>query len=154
MITQDKKTTAATRTMQRFCYFAIYALLALPAALTAGSAASERDYLIALYEHLHKHPELSFQEQETSARIAHELEMAGFRVTTGELNRLLARAVQANAPKPDRGRREVRILFGSQIGTAPPTFALSVNQPVDLHFSYRRYLENRIRKAFGFEEIQ
>lgn len=69
--------------MQRFCYFAIYALLALPVALSAGSTASERDYLIALYVHLHKHPELSFQEQETSARMALELEHAGFQVTTG-----------------------------------------------------------------------
>jgi len=73
------------------------------------------------------------------------------RVTTGELNRLLARATAAQAPKADKGSKPVRILFGSQIGTAPPTFALSVNQPVDLHFSYRRYLENRIREAFGFE---
>jgi len=69
--------------MHRFCYFAIYALLTLPAALRAGSTASEGDYLIALYEHLHEHPELSFQEQETSARIALELERAGFQVTTG-----------------------------------------------------------------------
>ena len=45
----------------------------------------------------------------------------------------------------------MKILFGSQIGTAPPTFALSINQPGDLHFSYLRYLENRIREAFGFE---
>jgi GTP-binding protein len=74
-----------------------------------------------------------------------------FRVTTGELNRLLARATQAHTPKPDKGSRNLRILFGSQIGTAPPTFALSVNQPVGLHFSYKRYLENRIREAFGFE---
>jgi GTP-binding protein len=73
------------------------------------------------------------------------------RVTTGELNRLLARATQAHGPKPERGDRPVRILFGSQIGTAPPTFALSLNQAVDLHFSYKRYLENRIREAFGFE---
>jgi GTP-binding protein len=73
------------------------------------------------------------------------------RVTTGELNRLLAKATAAQAPKADKGTRPVRILFGSQIGTSPPTFALSVNQPVDLHFSYRRYLENRIRAAFGFE---
>lgn len=51
--------------------------------LPAGSTASEGDYLIALHEHLHKHPDLSFQEQETSARIAHELERAGFQVTTG-----------------------------------------------------------------------
>jgi GTP-binding protein len=73
------------------------------------------------------------------------------RVTTGELNRLLAQATAAHAPKADKGSRPVRILYGSQIGTAPPTFALSVNQPVDLHFSYKRYLENRIREAFGFE---
>jgi GTP-binding protein len=73
------------------------------------------------------------------------------RVTTGELNRLLAKAAEAYAPKADKGNLPVRILFGSQIGTAPPTFAVSINHPVDLHFSYRRYLENRIREAFGFE---
>jgi len=73
------------------------------------------------------------------------------RVTTGELNRLLASAAAAFPPKADKGDQPVRILFGSQIGTAPPTFALSINHPVDLHFSYRRYLENRIREAFGFE---
>ncbi len=75
----------------------------------------------------------------------------GARVTTGELNRLLARAAEAYAPKADKGNAPVRILYGSQIGTAPPTFAVSINHPVDLHFSYRRYLENRIREAFGFE---
>jgi GTP-binding protein len=45
----------------------------------------------------------------------------------------------------------VKILFASQIGVAPPTFAISINHPVDLHFSYKRYLENGIREAFGFE---
>jgi GTP-binding protein len=73
------------------------------------------------------------------------------RVTTGEFNRMLARATAAHAPRGDRGGRNVRILFGSQIGIAPPTFALSLSQPVGLHFSYQRYLENRIRQAFGFE---
>ncbi len=75
----------------------------------------------------------------------------GARVTTGELNRLLAKATESHAPKADKGGQPVRILYGSQIGTAPPTFAISINHPVDLHFSYRRYLENRIREAFGFE---
>jgi GTP-binding protein len=75
----------------------------------------------------------------------------GARVTTGELNRLLAKAAEQHAPKADKGGLPVHILFGSQIGTAPPTFAISINHPVDLHFSYRRYLENRIREAFGFE---
>jgi GTP-binding protein len=73
------------------------------------------------------------------------------RVTTGELNRLLARAAERYAPKADKGNQPVKILYGSQIGTAPPTFAVSINHPVDLHFSYRRYLENQIREAFGFE---
>jgi GTPase len=72
------------------------------------------------------------------------------RVTTGELNRLLAKASEAYAPKAEKGGQPVRILYGSQIGIAPPTFAISINHPVDLHFSYRRYLENRIREAFGF----
>jgi GTP-binding protein len=75
----------------------------------------------------------------------------GARVTTGELNRLLAKASKGYAPKADKGGQPVRILYGSQIGIAPPTFAISLNHPVDLHFSYRRYLENRIREAFGFE---
>ncbi len=58
---------------------------------------------------------------------------------------------QAYAPKAAKGNQPVRILFGTQIGVAPPTFVLSLNHPVDLHFSYKRYLENQIREAFGFE---
>jgi GTPase len=73
------------------------------------------------------------------------------RVTTGELNRMLAAATARHAPRAAKGDKQVRILFASQIGVAPPTFAISINHPVDLHFSYRRYLENEIRGAFGFE---
>ncbi len=73
------------------------------------------------------------------------------RVTTGQLNRVLARAAQAYAPKAAKGGQPVTILYGAQIGMAPPTFLISLNHPVDLHFSYKRYLENQIRKAFGFE---
>jgi GTP-binding protein len=73
------------------------------------------------------------------------------RVTTGQLNRVLARAAQAYAPKASKGGQPVTILYAAQIGTAPPTFLISLNHPVDLHFSYKRYLENQIRKDFGFE---
>jgi len=73
------------------------------------------------------------------------------RVTTGELNRLLARAATEFAPKAAKGGHPVRILYGTQVGTAPPTFVLSLSHPVDLHFSYKRYLENQIRAGFGFE---
>src|SRR4029453_17241686 len=60
------------------------------------------------------------------------------RITTGQLNRVLARAAQAYAPKAARGNAAVKILYGTQIGVAPPTFALSLNHPEDLHFSYKR----------------
>jgi len=73
------------------------------------------------------------------------------RVTTGELNRLLGTAARKYAPKAEKGSGDVKILFGTQVGVAPPTFVISLNRPVDLHFSYRRYLENQIREAFGFE---
>jgi GTP-binding protein len=69
------------------------------------------------------------------------------RVTTGQLNRFLAESAQRFPPKAMKGNQPVKILFGTQIGVAPPTFALSLNHPVDLHFSYRRYLENQLRET-------
>jgi GTPase len=73
------------------------------------------------------------------------------RVSTGQLNRLLGAAAQANAPKAAKGHHPVRILYATQVGLSPPTFILSLSHPVDLHFSYKRYLENQIRAEFGFE---
>jgi GTP-binding protein len=72
------------------------------------------------------------------------------RVATGPLNRLVAQAV-AEHPPASRGKHPVKVLFASQVGVVPPTFALKLSQPVTLHFSYVRYLENRLREAFGFE---
>ena len=72
------------------------------------------------------------------------------RIATGPLNRLLARATAAHAPKAAKGNHAVKLLFGTQIGVDPPTFVLSINHPVDLHFSYKRYLENQLREEFDF----
>ena len=73
------------------------------------------------------------------------------RVTTGQLNRVLARAAQNYAPKGAKGNATIKILYATQIGVAPPTFALSLSHPGDLHFSYKRYLENQLRAEFSFE---
>ncbi len=73
------------------------------------------------------------------------------RVSTGVLNRVVGKAVVAHAPRAARGGSTISILYAAQIGTSPPTFSLSLNRAGDLHFSYRRYLENRLRDAFGFE---
>jgi GTP-binding protein len=73
------------------------------------------------------------------------------RVTTGQLNRVLARATQGYAPKAAKGNATLKILYATQVGVAPPTFVLSLNHAVDLHFSYKRYLENQLRSEFSFE---
>ena len=54
-------------------------------------------------------------------------------------------------PPASRSRREVRILYGAQTGTAPPSFVLFTNVASELHFSYERFLVNQLRDEFGFE---
>jgi GTP-binding protein len=71
------------------------------------------------------------------------------RVPTGELNRLIMDAVRAHPPSHVRNRLP-KIFYATQVGVAPPTFVAFVNDPELIHFSYRRYLENRIRDAYGF----
>ena len=71
------------------------------------------------------------------------------RIDPGRLNDLILNAIAEHAPPSRRGRR-LRIYRVSQIDVAPPTFALVVNDPKLMHFSYKRYLENRIRAAFSF----
>jgi GTP-binding protein len=71
------------------------------------------------------------------------------RVPTPELNRFLAE-VTASHPVPSPGKRAVRILYAAQVGVAPPTFALFTNVATELHFSYERFLKNRLREKFGF----
>jgi GTP-binding protein len=71
------------------------------------------------------------------------------RVPTGELNRLVMDAVRAHPPSHVRNRLP-KIYYATQVGVAPPTFVVFVNDPSLVHFSYRRYLENRIRDEYGF----
>lgn len=71
------------------------------------------------------------------------------RIPTGELNDTLQRALVEHAPASVQGRK-LKIYYASQVGVAPPTFALSVNDPALVHFSYQRYLENRIRAIYAF----
>jgi GTP-binding protein len=71
------------------------------------------------------------------------------RVPTGDLNRVVADAVREHPPSHVRNRLG-KILYATQAAVAPPTFVIFVNEPELIHFSYRRYLENRIRDAYGF----
>jgi GTPase len=71
------------------------------------------------------------------------------RVPTGELNRLIMDAVRAHPPSHVRNRLP-KIFYATQVGVAPPTFVIFVNDPEIVHFSYKRYLENQIREKYGF----
>jgi GTPase len=72
------------------------------------------------------------------------------RVPTSELNRFV-QAVTAVHPPASPGRREVRILYAAQTGVAPPTFVFFTNVATSFHFSYERFLANRLRESFGLE---
>jgi GTP-binding protein len=75
-------------------------------------------------------------------------EARNIRVPTGELNRFL-KAVTAVHPPVSPGRKHVRILYAAQTGVAPPTFVFFTNVATEFHFSYERFLANRLRESFG-----
>ena len=72
------------------------------------------------------------------------------RVSTGELNRLVREWIERTPPPIVHGRRS-KIRYATQAGVAPPTFVFFASDPAAVHFSYRRYLENRLREAYGFQ---
>lgn len=72
------------------------------------------------------------------------------RITTGKLNNLIEDAVMMRQPPSDKGKR-LKIYYAAQIGVAPPLFSFNINSRELMHFSYARYLENRLREAYDFE---
>jgi GTP-binding protein len=93
----------------------------------------------------------------TKQRIGKLPEMVSFvaeqqshRVATSVLNDVIIRATELNPPPTDKGKR-MKIYYSTQAGIRPPHFIFFVNDPELMHFSYLRYLENQIRKNFGFE---
>jgi len=98
-----------------------------------------------------------FISAKTGQRVTQVLESATLasesnarRITTGVLNEVINEALTLTPPPSVKGRR-LRVYYASQIRTNPPTFAMSCNDPTLVSDHYRRYLENKIREAFGFE---
>lgn len=77
-------------------------------------------------------------------------ESHAMRVQTPVLNDIISDAVAINPPPSDKGKR-LKIKYATQVAVKPPTFVLFVNDPELMHFSYERYLENKIRDSFHFE---
>lgn len=100
--------------------------------------------------------EIMFISAKTGQRVQNVYEMIdmviennAMRVATGVLNEIVAEAVAMQQPPTDKGKR-LKIYYVTQVSVKPPTFVIFVNDRELAHFSYVRYLENRIRDAFGF----
>ena len=74
---------------------------------------------------------------------------ASLRIETGTLNQIMAEAVALQQPPSDKGRR-LKLFYITQVSVKPPSFVIFVNDRQLMHFSYTRYIENKIREAFGF----
>lgn len=77
------------------------------------------------------------------------IENQNIRIGTGVLNEIVSEAVSLQQPPTDKGRR-LKIFYATQVSVKPPTFVIFVNDKKLMHYSYVRYLENKIREAFGF----
>lgn len=77
------------------------------------------------------------------------IENQTLRIATGVLNEIMAEAVAMQQPPSDKGKR-LKLYYITQVAVKPPTFVIFVNDKELMHFSYTRYLENKIREAFGF----
>ena len=82
--------------------------------------------------------------------INHVAEQNAMRISTSILNQVINEAIAVVQPPSDKGKR-LKILYGTQASTKPPTFVIFVNNKELFHFSYERYLVNQIRKEFGLE---
>ncbi|MFW5632568.1 MAG: ribosome biogenesis GTPase Der, partial [Acetivibrio ethanolgignens] len=77
------------------------------------------------------------------------IQFQNLRVATGVLNEIITEAVAMQQPPSDKGKR-LKIFYCTQVAVTPPSCVIFVNDKELMHFSYTRYLENRIREAFGF----
>ena len=100
--------------------------------------------------------ELVFISAVTGQRMANLFDMVdlvcqnqNLRVATGVLNEIISEAVALQQPPSDKGKR-LKLFYITQVAVKPPTFVIFVNDKELMHFSYIRYLENRIRESFGF----
>ncbi|MBF0580171.1 ribosome biogenesis GTPase Der [Erysipelotrichaceae bacterium RD49] len=121
----DKTMNEITKKIREEFKFLSYAPVAFVSALTGAKVGG----LIPLIDQVH--------------------DACALRVPTNVLNDVIMDAQMMNPPKPHNGK-QLRIYYASQVSVAPPTILIFCNEPELFHFSYKRYLENKLREAFGF----
>lgn len=120
-----------------------------------GTLEAQEAEIRKAFPHLSYAP-ITFISAKTGRRVPDVLALAeavaeqhALRITTGRLNDIIQQAIQHHAPPSDKGV-QFKIYYAVQASVKPPTFILFVNRPSLMHFSYQRYLENRLREAFAF----
>ena len=87
------------------------------------------------------------------AQGTHHISEHGFRIVpTADVNKVIAKAMEVRGPRLAKGRYP-KVFYGTQVGVNPPWFVLFVNEPAAFKDDFRRFLENKIRGAFGFGEV-
>jgi GTP-binding protein len=86
-------------------------------------------------------------------KVAFEVyDQSSTRVSTSDVNKVIEKAMEVRGPRLARGRYP-KVFYGTQVGINPPWFVLFVNEPSAFKDDFRRFLENKIRGAFGFGEV-
>jgi GTPase len=92
---------------------------------------------------------MGFRTDQVFSTALRAFESRSMRIPTSDVNRILREAMEKHSP-PSKGGRFLKFYFGSQVGVNPPHFVFQVNDPKLVHFSYKRFLENRLRDEYGF----
>jgi len=156
----DKRVAKLAHDAGKACVLAVnkWDLMEPPDGMPRKNSILKKDFTRILRDHM---PELSYARiAYTSAKegaglepaldaVLAALESFSFRISTGQLNRLIADATFSR-PYTTNGRA-LKIYYATQVSTRPPTFALFCNDPELCHFSYQRYLINQIRLAYPLE---
>ncbi len=122
----NNSTLRYTETLRRELVFMQYAPVVFVSAMTK--------------QRIHRLPEV----------IHYVAEQNAMRISTSVLNQVVEDAIAINPPPTEKGQR-LKIMYATQVKIKPPTFVIFVNEPEIMHFSYQRYLENKLRESFGFE---
>lgn len=157
-------TTGVTEQDQHIAGYALEAFKSIVIVINKWDAVDKESWTLHAFErdlrekfNFLPDPPIIFISALTGQRIHQVLETAHrvwesryYRLSTGELNRIVRDAL-AKHPPPAKGTRRLKILFVSQVAVAPPLLLFHVNDPELVHFTYRRYLENQLREAYPFE---
>jgi len=151
---QDTKIAGLAWNMGKTCIFAVNKF---DAVLDKSESRKELTQQIATRFHFMSHAPIIFVSAKTGLNcdklwplIRETYDNGGYRISTAQMNEFISDALILHPPPQDKGKH-LKIFYGTQIGNYPVRIVFFINDPKLTHFSYDRYLENRLREIYGFE---